>query len=196
MHRVLLGLATVLAAWGGGRIDVRDSEIRSEWANGANRVAVPVHSRAEGAVAATLKLEWIDTEGHVAGVARRAIAIPPGDSRPVVVLPVAAMKGNGQVWLRLRYTLSPAGLAERNGIVAYTEIAPQAFRLQALHHGTAVPGTDYLVRVEARHPGNRQVVPAAITASIRLSGDTRVAPTGVQRDSESIRRGERTGRCT
>jgi hypothetical protein len=192
MRKLLLATAAAFAgAMAGaaqGRIDLDESGIRAESKAGVTAVAVAVSNTAGAAVSARLRLEWLNPENRALSAQERAVLIAPGESRLDMAAPLPSMTSNDQIYLRLRYTLSPSDPASRafstlTGIVALTSIASHSFVLHIARIDAAQPGTDYVVHAQAVHPATHKPVPGVMIEAALMVGESRIGPSNSHSDS-------------
>ncbi len=73
------------------------------------------------------------------------------------------------IWKRLRYTISNVD-SEKTGFVSFSTAMADLFDLEANSWGWAMPGSIYVVRVDAQNPVTRKPVP-----NVELSGSLKIA---------------------
>jgi hypothetical protein len=150
-------------------------------------VVLEVKNPASNDVRVHLKIELLDTDDLIRGVAIRDITLVPGTNKLSIPLALAAHGLNEDEdralpWYRLRYRLEPSGNTERNpepasGIISLSQIdTPDIFALEVSGTHAAQRGGRQYTHVRVFHPITaKPVKDVNVTVELNLDGDDDVA---------------------
>lgn len=153
------------------QVTVDEGSTRARLVDGHTTVSLSLKNDLPAPIAVSADLEWIDATDARVARARFLYTAPPGNSATDVALPLPA-DGNALLY-RLRYAISPAeanltAFRPERGIIAFPQIAEQAFRLHAMGIGSPRVGHPYEFCILAAHPVTNK---PATGVQVTIEGD-------------------------